>query len=134
MGPLFALVLATAVTNNSAAQQTTDTKPATNTEHSLMKEAMAGISVLANKVTPIPSAAADDDQTADSSPAALVWVHMSKKYLADYVERSVDHEKPARENVLGIIFTGQSRTQGKTRLVLHKNEKRATADVEFTGT
>jgi hypothetical protein len=134
MGLLFALVLASAVTNNSAPQQTAETKSARNTEHSLMKQAMDGISVLANRVTPIPSAKADDDKTAESSPAALVWVHMSKKYLADYVERSVDHEKPARENVLGIIFTGQSRTEGKTRLVLHKNDDRATADVEFTGT
>jgi hypothetical protein len=59
---------------------------------------------------------------------------MSKKYLADYVERSVDHKKPAHENVLGIMFTGESRTEGKTRLVLRPNDNRATADVEFVGT
>jgi hypothetical protein len=63
-----------------------------------------------------------------------VWVHLSKQYLSDYVERSVDHKKPARENVLGILFTGDSRTMGKTTLVLRPSDRQAVADVNFTGT
>jgi hypothetical protein len=137
MGSLLGVVLALAVSNGATGQDIADKKPAAEvagTEPSLMKEAIDGITVLANKVTPIQPASAAGDKTAESAPAAVVWVHLSKKYLSDYVERKVDHEKPARENVLGIMFTGQSHTTGKTRLVLHSNDNRATADVEFVGT
>jgi len=137
MVSLLGLVLALAVTNGAAGQQLADTTSTANkpdTERSLMKTAIDGISTFANKVTPIQSGSADDDKIAEAAPSAVVWVHLSKKYLSDYVERKVDHEKPARENVLGILFTGQSHTTGNTRLVLHSNEKHATADVEFVGT
>jgi hypothetical protein len=136
MASLFGLVLALAVTSGETEQKPADTNPAGNVaeaEHSLVKTAIDGISVLANRITPIQSDATPDDKTAESAPAAVVWVHLSKKYLSDYVERNVDHEKPARENVLGIIFTGQSHTTGKTRLVLHSNDSHATADIEFVG-
>jgi hypothetical protein len=139
MVSLFGLLLAVAVSNGDvegqhvagrkvAAQQKTDG------EHSIMKQAMDGVSALANVITPIPAANTSGDKNAEPVPAGVVWVHLSKGYLADYVERNVDHNKPARENVLGIIFTGTSRTNGKTRLVLRPNDREAAADVEFTGT
>jgi hypothetical protein len=136
MGWLLILVLALGFTNDPN-RQATDTKPDANAAHaerSLVKEAIEGVSVLAGKITPIQSGAAADGKTEEASPSAVVWVHLSRKYLADTVERSVDHEKPARENVLGIIFTGKSHTTGKTHLVLHPNDQQAAADVEFTGT
>ena len=116
------------------ADQKVAAQQATHGEHSIMKRTIEGVSALANVITPIPTANTSSDKTAESTPAGVVWVHLSKKYLADYVERNVDHNKPAREDVLGIIFTGTSRTMGKTRLVLRPDDREAAAEVEFAGT
>ena len=137
---LLGLLLAVVVLNGDiegqpVAEQKMAAQQATHGEHSIMKQAMEGVSALANVITPIPTAnTTSGDKSAEPAPAGVVWVHLSKKYLADYVERSVDHNKPAREDVLGIIFTGTSRTMGKTRLVLHPDDREAAAEVEFTGT
>src|SRR6478735_1912534 len=79
-------------------------------EHSLVNSALNSVSALAKVVTPVSGSDSASDARDEQAPAAVVWVHLSKQYLSDYVERSVDHKKPARENVLGILFTGDSRT------------------------
>jgi hypothetical protein len=58
---------------------------------------------------------------------------MSRDYLAGYVEREVNREKLARDNVLGITFVGESQTTGSSRLVLHPSEHTALAEVVFEG-
>jgi hypothetical protein len=58
---------------------------------------------------------------------------MSKRYLADFVEREVNREKPAHDVILGITFTGTSQTTGNTKLRLRPNESHAAADIVFEG-
>jgi hypothetical protein len=70
-----------------------------------------------------------------TSPAPIVVrARLSKEYLADYVERSVDRTKEVRDVILGTRIVGESRTVGKTRLVLHDNDNHATGEVIFEGT
>ncbi|HEX3601264.1 MAG TPA: hypothetical protein VHU84_14025 [Lacipirellulaceae bacterium] len=139
MASLFGILLAAVVsTSGVEGQPVADKKPAASptalAEHSMMKQAMERVSALANVITPIPTTNPSGDKTAEPAPAGVVWVHLSKGYLADYVERNVDHNKPARQDVLGIVFTGDSRTIGKTRLILRPDDREAAAEVEFTGT
>jgi hypothetical protein len=119
-----------------AAPNASDDETARPAEHSLVKTAIDDVSALAKAVAPVQLSESGpaDGPSADKAPATVVWVHLSKDYLRKYVERDVDHKKPARENVLGIVFTGDSRTSGKTRLVLRPDAEHATADIEFTGT
>ena len=70
---------------------------------------------------------------ATSAPTAVVWVRMSKEYLEDYLTRNVDRKKPVRDYILGTTLVGESRTTGKTRLVLHPDDQRALGEVEFVG-
>ena len=58
---------------------------------------------------------------------------MSKEYLEDYLTRNVDRKKPVRNYILGTTLVGESRTTGKTRLVLHPDDQRALGEVEFVG-
>jgi hypothetical protein len=61
-------------------------------------------------------------------------VQFSKDFLDDYVERNVDRTKPVHDLILGTRIAGESRTRGKTRLVLHPNDDRALGEVQFQGT
>jgi hypothetical protein len=69
-----------------------------------------------------------------SDPAPYVWIRASRDYIAKYVEREVDRERPASDEIMGIHFRGTSRTAGRTRLVLHPNENGAAAELIFEGT
>src|SRR5687768_12356583 len=51
-------------------------------------------------VKPMAKPASNSDRVTDGQP--YVWVRMSKGYLAKHVERAVDREKPARDEILGI--------------------------------
>jgi hypothetical protein len=64
----------------------------------------------------------------------LVWVRVSKDYLDNHVERDVARTKPVRDYILGTTISGQSRTVGKTKLVLLESENRARGEVRFEGT
>jgi len=77
------------------------------------------------------NAANDSERSTASQP--YVWVRVSKDRLAKFVEREVNRERPARDVILGITFTGTSRTTGTTRLELHPNEDRALGHVVFQG-
>ncbi|HEX4415318.1 MAG TPA: hypothetical protein VH107_16920 [Lacipirellulaceae bacterium] len=133
LAPLIAVGIVGQVVAAPSAADDENTRPA---EHSVVKTAMEGVSAIAKSVAPVQLGQSnrDDAQSAHPAPAAVAWVHLSKDYLRKYVERDVDRKKPAHENVLGIVFTGNSQTDGKTRLVLRPNEQHATAEVEFDGT
>src|SRR6188768_3890048 len=72
-------------------------------------------------------------QSVSDSSNTIVWVRLSKDFLADHVERDVDRTKPVQDYILGTTISGQSRTTGKTKLILQPNEDRAAGRVEFSG-
>jgi hypothetical protein len=78
-----------------------------------------------------------DETTSDAENAAdsntIVWVRLSKGYIANHVERDVDRTKPVQDRILGTTIEGNSRTTGKTRLILQPNEDHAMGRVEFVG-
>jgi hypothetical protein len=84
--------------------------------------------------TGIQSLGRSTDQKLEVLPATMVWLRLSKGYLQDYVERSVDRKKPVRDYILGTTITGESHTVGKTRLLLHPSDSQALGEVEFVGT
>jgi hypothetical protein len=96
---------------------------------SLIEKATGGISRFNDLLLPVPVPAQETPEA--SNP--IVWVRMSRDFLAKYVEREVDREKPAHDRVLGITFVGESRTTGNTRLVLHPNADGALGEVIFEG-
>src|SRR5947207_1863462 len=77
--------------------------------------------------------ASESDEQRVAAPAAIVWVRMSKGYLADYMERAVDRRKPVRDLILGTTIDGESHTTGNTRFVLYPNDRQALGEVEFVG-
>jgi hypothetical protein len=95
----------------------------------LLNKAVSGIVNLGNEIKKhLPIANSDAEE-----PSVLIWLHVSRDYLAKFVEREVNQEKEARDNVLGITFTGTSRTTGKTRLELKASDQGALAEVVFDG-
>jgi hypothetical protein len=71
--------------------------------------------------------------TAPSNGNPYLWVRLSKAFLSRHIERAVDREKPARDQILGITFVGTSRTTGQTTLVLRPSENEALGEVLFEG-
>jgi hypothetical protein len=65
--------------------------------------------------------------------ATVAWARISRECLAKHIERSVDRKKPVRDYILGTTISGESRTTGKTRLVLHASEGKALGEIEFVG-
>ena len=56
-----------------------------------------------------PSSTVSDRESA-LVPATVVWFRMSKRYLKDYIERTVDRKKPVRDYILGTTINGESHT------------------------
>jgi hypothetical protein len=79
------------------------------------------------------SQAADSEAGGSVVPAALVYVRVSREFLEDYVERSVQRRKPVRDCVLGTRIVGSSETRGKTRLTLLPSNDRLLASLIFEG-
>jgi hypothetical protein len=115
----------TAADTDSAAQHVNLDTPTST----LIQKATGGFSKLNGLMQPI----VDSDHEASETTDPLVWMRMSRDFLAEYVEREVDREKPARDRVLGITFVGESRTAGSTRLVLHPSKDGALGEVVFEG-
>jgi hypothetical protein len=98
-------------------------------EPSLIQKATDGLSKLSGLSNqPVVNSADEANQS-----EALVWMRLSRNYLADYVQREVNREKPARDQVLGITFTGESQTTGNTHLLLRPSEDGAVGEVVFEG-
>jgi hypothetical protein len=97
----------------------------------VLESALEGI----NKFGSMTSSPQVTESKSDSTnqPPALIWVRMSRHYLADFVEREVNREKPAEDVILGITFVGTSHTTGRTKLELRPNDTRAEADILFEG-
>ena len=93
-------------------------------------DGLSGLGALPRGLEKLP---AEDTKGTKSDSDPYVWVRLSKDYLADYVEREVDRETPARDRILGITFVGTSRTKGETKLVLQSSEDRALGEVVFEG-
>jgi hypothetical protein len=75
-----------------------------------------------------------DDSTAAAVPAALVYVRVSRRFLEDYVERSVRKRDPVRDCILGARIVGESETRGKTQLTLLPSSGRLLGRISFEGT
>lgn len=69
-----------------------------------------------------------------SAPAAVIYVRISRDYLAPRFERDVDRKKPLTDEVLGTQIRGTSHTRGQTRLTLLPSTDSVRAQIEFTGT
>jgi hypothetical protein len=69
-----------------------------------------------------------------ATPAALVYLRVSRDFLEDYVERNVRRVKPVRDCILGARVTGESDTRGRTRLTLHPASGRLLGTISFDGT
>ena len=68
------------------------------------------------------------------TPAALIYVRISRGFLEDYVERSVNQRKPVTDLVLGTPIKGESITKGKTQLRLKPSSQGALGEIIFSGT
>jgi hypothetical protein len=96
-----------------------------------LESALDGVSKFGAITRQMVNPATKSDGSTDGQP--YVWIRMSKGYLAKHVEREVDRQKPARDQILGITFTGTSRTTGATRLILHPSDDGARGHVVFEG-
>jgi hypothetical protein len=70
----------------------------------------------------------------ESAPSAVIYVRISRDYLAPRFERDVDRKKPLTDEVLGTQIRGTSHTRGKTRLNLLPSTDSVRAEIEFIGT
>jgi hypothetical protein len=122
-------VVATQNPSQAGAGSNESTGPVLNAP--LIKKAIDGLSTVGEALTQIGEGAASE--TASEAPDAVVWVRLSKSYLAKRVEREVDRRKPVRDLILGTTITGESHTTGTTRFVLHPNDREALGEIEFVG-
>jgi hypothetical protein len=106
-------------------------------EQPLIKQAIGGLSTMKDVFASGQSgvAVSENNRAAkfNEVPATLVWIRMSKSFLAKNLERDVDRKKPVRDYILGTTIAGESRTTGKTRFVLYPNDSHALGEVEFVG-
>jgi hypothetical protein len=64
----------------------------------------------------------------------LLYVRVSREYLSERFEKSVDRTKPLVDLILGTRIHGKSQTIGNTRLLLVPSGDSFQADIEFVGT
>src|SRR6476646_3354584 len=145
MNSLFVLILVVAsngaerqpvATNQSAA-----TRPSANHTQvgaaiatmpaNLIMKAFDGIATLSNEAAKVITLVKSKIDRKDIAEPTLVWVHLSKQFLSNYVERNVERTKPVRDLILGTTINGESYTTGKTRLVLHPTERGALATLSL---
>jgi hypothetical protein len=74
-----------------------------------------------------------DDQ-ARKVPAAVMYVRVSRQFLEDYAERTVQRTKPVTDYILGARIAGESDTRGKTTLELLPGKGRLLGKISFEGT
>jgi hypothetical protein len=98
-----------------------------------LKKIVDNVSSIGASIVPSLHATPSDAENATDSANTIVWVRLSKQYIANYVERDVDRTKPVQDLILGTTINGKSRTTGRTRLILQPNEDRAVGRVEFVG-
>lgn len=67
-------------------------------------------------------------------PASLITIQVSRAFLMQYVDRTVDTDEPLVDSILGTSINGRARTRGATDLALQTNPHQAVADVLFAGT
>jgi hypothetical protein len=99
----------------------------------LIQKTIDGLSSLGDAVTSVQKPGAALDHKRGEPPATFVWARISKRYLANQVERAVDRTKPVRDYILGTTIRGESHTTGKTHFVLYPNDDQALGEVEFVG-
>jgi hypothetical protein len=147
MNPIFVLLLV--VATNGSERQPVATSEASNNRtrtnqsvsagtpesagKNLITKAIEGAATLSKAAASVPVLVKPVEDKKVSAEPTLVWVHLSRQYLSDYVERNVNRKKPVHDLILGTTVEGESHTTGKTRLVLHPNERGALGDVEFVG-
>jgi hypothetical protein len=142
MHSIFVLLLAVAASSAerepvatnvaSARQQTVQPANSVAPKKDVITKALEGLTSISKEAAKVSALVAPPAEKREDQPT-LIWAHLSKQYLADYVERSVDRMKPVRDLILGTTINGESHTTGKTRLVLYPNERGAVGDVEFVG-
>jgi hypothetical protein len=103
------------------------------TTGSSLKNIVDGVTSIGASIVPSLQTTPRDAENATDSSNTVVWVRLSKQYIANYIERDVDRTKPVHDVILGTTINGNSRTTGKTRLILQPNEARAVGRVEFVG-
>ena len=99
----------------------------------LIKKAIDHLPSLGDVSTQNQQSDAVSDEEPALVPATVVWLRLSKQYLKEYIERTVDRKKPVHDYILGTTITGESHTTGTTRLVLYPNDNQALGEVEFVG-
>jgi len=102
-------------------------------EEPLITKAIDRLSTIKNAWTTSGQQSAAPENKGNETPTTLVWVRMSRGFLAKQMEREVDRKKPVRDFILGTTISGESRTIGKTRFLLYPNDNQALGEVEFVG-
>jgi hypothetical protein len=110
-----------------------DRQPAPSLGAPVLEQALDGVSKLGLLSGRPEKLEAGGNPAVDKVPMVYVWARISKDYLATFVERQVNREKPASDRILGITFVGTSRTNGQTKLVLEPSQRGALAKVVFQG-
>jgi hypothetical protein len=133
---IIILVTQTTESNRQAVSSQDSSHAGTQTsavEKPMMEKAMGGLSTLGDILTNGRKLEASSDRKRYEVPSTTVWVRLSKGFLANHLERSVDRKKPVRDYILGTTIAGRSHTTGKTRFVLYRNDDQALGEVEFVG-
>jgi hypothetical protein len=74
------------------------------------------------------------DKPGRAVPAAVMYIRVSREFLEDYVERTVQRKKPVSDYILGARIAGESNTRGKTSFELLPGNGRLTGRITFEGT
>lgn len=67
-------------------------------------------------------------------PAVVMYIRVSREFLEDYIERTVQRTKPVSDNILGARIAGESDTRGKTSFELLPGNGRLLGKITFDGT
>jgi len=67
-------------------------------------------------------------------PANLAYVQVSRRFLEDYVERSVNRHSAVNDCILGTSVSGMAHVRGATDLMLEPNADSAVARLKLSGT
>jgi hypothetical protein len=74
------------------------------------------------------------DKPGRTVPAAVMYIRVSREFLEDYVERTVERKKPVSDYILGARIAGESNTRGKTSFELLPSNGRLMGRITFEGT
>jgi len=120
-------------TNTARKEHADEQSSGSIAQEPLITKAIDGFSTLKDVFSTRTATSAPLEESRNGAPATLVWMRASRGFLANHMERDVDRKKPVKDYILGTAISGESRTTGKTRFVLHPNEQEAQGEIQFVG-